>query len=675
MTRDTTRRDLLRVVGLAAGGLALGGTATAHDSATIGTATLSTRATQLRRTVVQDGQRYRRRADALAAGRFDERSESTAKRVAARDGLNKGDDRDEDTTGGIDGDDTGGTFDRGGVILGYYGRPWSHDERVDSLRWLSDRGMDTFVFAPKDDSYQRANWREPYPDDQFQAFTTEIHVAGERDVDWVPNISPGLPLIPGQPEPGTAPSRDICFTCPEDREVLYRKLDRFFEAGVRTMMVSFDDVQKASSHPEDTATYGIGDENYGRMNRDLLNAIYDRYDAKTEQVDDGTSFTLLTVLADYDGTEDTAYLQGVRSGDGLRDGIRVMWTGTEIVSPHLEAADAAAYASHVGKDRVLVWDNYPVNDYTGGAVGQAKRLFLGPYTGRAPDLPDGVSGILANPMSQSRASRVALGTVAHYLQDPAGYEPEAAWRAAIENEGGAAPDALAAVAENSRSSALDREESPVFVAARDAFLDAYDEGPFWPAAAEGLRAELDRERDAPAVLRDHRPNLAAEMDQFLEQLERNAGAALAGLELLAAQRPTLSATAERRGQFVAVRGIARPPSPETAGAHLRTFSTAYSDTLHDEMVHGDRVMIDLANVYADENRVDAFARTVARRTVEWAPSAGPASQAVGVTVDGDPVEVDDDGRFSTTVTAGTTTIPVVATDGAGGQTGRTIRPE
>ena len=54
-----------------------------------------------------------------------------------------------------------------GVIEGFYGTPWSHDERLDLIRFCADEGFDTWVHAPKDDPYHRERWREPYPDDEL----------------------------------------------------------------------------------------------------------------------------------------------------------------------------------------------------------------------------------------------------------------------------------------------------------------------------------------------------------------------------------------------------------------------------------------------------------------------------------------------------------------------------
>jgi len=560
-----------------------------------------------------------------------------------------------------------------GVIEGFYGPVWSHAARLAALAWMGGHGMNTYVHAPKGDPWQRANWRDPYPASELGDYVAEIGAATAAGVAWVPNVSPGLPLIPGQPAPGVAPSRDVCFSCPADVGAVEAKLDPFYAAGARVLMVSFDDVQKASSHPEDANAYGPGDEAYGHMNRDLLNTVYRHYRDRAAAT--GESFTLLTVLADYSGTADTAYLTGVRAGGGLDPGVEVMWTGTAVVSKTISAADAASYASHVGRQKVAVWDNYPVNDYTGNIFGEATRLFLGPYEGRAADLATSVSGILANPMNEAFASRVALGTVAAYLNDPATYAPETAWRASISDLAGGDPaltDAVAALAENSRSSTLDRTESPAFTAGRDAFLAAFDGGPFWPAPGDALSAETAREQRAPAAVRAGLPDLAADAGAWLDRLGANATTSDQATAVLAAIRPSLAAaTAAAAPGFVHVSGRAAPPSPAAAGAAVAALGADQTRSFADwHAVHGDRLGQDLNTLYVNENRVDAYVEAVSSRYGTWLPAAPIAATGVTVTVSGQPVAVAADGSFAADVPlpAGGI-VDVVATDRSGGTTG------
>ena len=52
-----------------------------------------------------------------------------------------------------------------GTIEGFYGSPWTAEERLDQLAFYGRYKLNTYVYAPKDDPYHRDRWREPYPPD------------------------------------------------------------------------------------------------------------------------------------------------------------------------------------------------------------------------------------------------------------------------------------------------------------------------------------------------------------------------------------------------------------------------------------------------------------------------------------------------------------------------------
>ena len=76
--------------------------------------------------------------------------------------------------------------------------------------------------------------------------------------------------------------------------------------------------------------------------------------------------------------------------------------------------------------RRVYWDNYPVND-----VAMGYELHIGPYRGRDPQLWRASTGIVANGMELFEASQIPFATIADYLRDPEGYDPEASWQRAI----------------------------------------------------------------------------------------------------------------------------------------------------------------------------------------------------------------------------------------------------
>src|SRR5436190_20468163 len=112
-----------------------------------------------------------------------------------------------------------------GIVEGPYGPTWTHDQRTRVLRWMPSHGFNAYVHAPKDDLFQRTNWRDPYPPAEQADFEREIRDARARGVAWIPNLSPAVPLIPTPAAPDRPPSRDLCFSCPADLDVVVATLE------------------------------------------------------------------------------------------------------------------------------------------------------------------------------------------------------------------------------------------------------------------------------------------------------------------------------------------------------------------------------------------------------------------------------------------------------------------
>ena len=49
-----------------------------------------------------------------------------------------------------------------GALEGFYNKPWSHRQRMDLFGKMRGYGMNSYLYAPKDDHKHRANWKEKY---------------------------------------------------------------------------------------------------------------------------------------------------------------------------------------------------------------------------------------------------------------------------------------------------------------------------------------------------------------------------------------------------------------------------------------------------------------------------------------------------------------------------------
>lgn len=65
---------------------------------------------------------------------------------------------------------------------------------------------------------------------------------------------------------------------------------------------------------------------------------------------------------------------------------------------------------HVLQHRLLIWDNLFANDY------DCRRVFLGPYTGRAPGLVPRLCGLLLNPNCELQANFIPIHTLGSWFR-------------------------------------------------------------------------------------------------------------------------------------------------------------------------------------------------------------------------------------------------------------------
>lgn len=65
----------------------------------------------------------------------------------------------------------------------------------------------------------------------------------------------------------------------------------------------------------------------------------------------------------------------------------------------------------------VIWDNLHANDY------DQKRVFLGPYSGRSPELKPNIRGVLTNPNCEFHANTIGIHTLAHWSKCDADIKP------------------------------------------------------------------------------------------------------------------------------------------------------------------------------------------------------------------------------------------------------------
>ena len=282
-------------------------------------------------------------------------------------------------------------FAQTGVVEGFYGPPWSHEDRLDVLRFMGQVGLTHYYYAPKDDRYHRERWADPYPEPAFRQLAELATVARESGVVFVYAVSPG---------------GSITYADSADYARLVRKLDGVASLGVTAFALFLDDVLPTLQHPADRAAFA----DLAEAQASLIRRLHE--DLATH----GASLAVTPTT--YTGAwGDREHLR--RLAAAVPPDIPFFWTGIDVASPEITAAQAVDWGRLIGRPP-LVWDNYPVNDFA------RWRLFLGPVRRRSPELPQHTTGIVANPMNEAHASMLALATLAAYAAAPEAYDPDRA---------------------------------------------------------------------------------------------------------------------------------------------------------------------------------------------------------------------------------------------------------
>jgi len=297
-------------------------------------------------------------------------------------------------------------FAERGVVEGFYGVPWTQQDRLAILSFEGRHGMNAYYYAPKDDPYHRKLWREPYPAAQMKRLAELAQAAQENFVNFCFAISPGL---------------SITYSSQEDFETLAQKLESVSKLGISCFALFLDDVPQDLQNPRDRERF----KTLAQAHTYLINKL-DQH-LKSRSPDNRLTVTPTTYTNEWGSRE---YVREL--GAGVDPGVAIVWTGPEVASPAITVAQAREWGELLRR-RPLVWDNFPVND------GRPWRVHLGPLVGRDAGLFTVTRGLVSNPMNQVHASMLPLETVSDYLWDPAGYDPakshEHALRAQYGEEG------------------------------------------------------------------------------------------------------------------------------------------------------------------------------------------------------------------------------------------------
>ena len=185
-----------------------------------------------------------------------------------------------------------------GVIEGFYGKPWSHQQRLKGLNFFAAHNMNLFILAPKDDPWQRFDWHTPF-DEEFLRKTKELVERGNTAlIDVAVCISPGL---------------TVRYSSDADVEALMVRYRQLAGIGVRRFGLLLDDIAWDLQFEEDKKVYKSIADAHGEFTNRVLAAIKKEF----------SGASLFTCPLQYHGRGHESYIK--EFGNALNPEIQLMW--------------------------------------------------------------------------------------------------------------------------------------------------------------------------------------------------------------------------------------------------------------------------------------------------------------------------------------------------------------
>jgi hyaluronoglucosaminidase len=284
-----------------------------------------------------------------------------------------------------------------GIVEGFYGRPWSWEERAESVAFLAPHGYRFYLYAPKGDPYLRRRWQEPHPPEAAESLARFAACCAEHDVRF------GV---------GLSPFEVYRHFDDAARDALARKIDFLDRLGAVDLAILFDDMRGGSSDLADRQAEIVA----WIVERTASDRIFV---CPTYYSDD-------PVLDRVFGERPVGYLE--RLGTALDAEVEIFWTGEEVCSREYSVGHLRRVAERLRR-KPFLWDNYPVND----GQRMSRYLHLRGFTGRPAAIAGYVAGHGINPALQPVLSRIPALTLAESYREGEAYSyGDAFRRAAVE---------------------------------------------------------------------------------------------------------------------------------------------------------------------------------------------------------------------------------------------------
>ena len=275
-----------------------------------------------------------------------------------------------------------------GVVEGFYGKPWSWEDREQCIRFMKDYGYDFYIYAPKNDHFLREKWQDEWPNEVYQKLDDFSESCKAKGIRFGIGLSPFEIL------------GDLDNKLKED---LQNKLDAINGLNPDILCILFDDMKGDVS---DLAKKQVKIFDFSATLSNALSFIICP-----------SYYTIDPILEKLFGKMPENYLHDL--GKMMDPAVDIFWTGIQVCSPGYTKSHLNEIAD-VLRRKPFIWDNYPVND----SPSLSSFLRLRAYINRPYQMSEWTNGHAINPMNQAWLSQIPMRTLSQSYALKETYSPQ-----------------------------------------------------------------------------------------------------------------------------------------------------------------------------------------------------------------------------------------------------------
>ena len=257
-----------------------------------------------------------------------------------------------------------------GFIEGYYGNPWSTQDRQELMKWGGYYKLNSYFYAPKDDPKHNSSWRELYTAEEIETKIKPLaKVGNESKCRFVFALHPYMynPIRYNTEE-----------NYQNDLKVMQAKFAQVIEAGVRQIAILADDANN------------VGGSNYIRTLNDMSAWL-----KEMQKTYPDLKLTLPFCTQEYMYNGQSYYRD-------FPENVQIVMTGGRVWG-EVSNEFTTTFTNNAGRGPYM-WINWPCSDNS------KNHLIMGGYSNFLHPGVDAnkIQGIVLNPMQQSEPSKVAI---------------------------------------------------------------------------------------------------------------------------------------------------------------------------------------------------------------------------------------------------------------------------